>query len=194
MRVYTDFTDGRPVDTFATAVRAGANASYPPAFTPVDVLDGMESYLRAYWGPNLLPYAPGGGIENAGMSRAINEMLLQAWPLGGTSGQYALKLFPFWPSTEPASFSGLLSKGGFAVSAAFDAVSGAVVSPVSLTAQHTLRDAPSSRATFVGPWTDGALVSPVVTCGGVGVSSAWDGSTLSFDAPRGVPCSIARGM
>lgn len=50
-------------------------------------------------GPNQLPYAPGGGIENVGISRAVNEMLVTA-PTGNV-----IRLFPVWPKDEDASFS-----------------------------------------------------------------------------------------
>jgi hypothetical protein len=46
--VYTNFVSGRPVDTFAAAVRAGANSSYAPAWAPSDVLAGLNMYLQAY--------------------------------------------------------------------------------------------------------------------------------------------------
>jgi hypothetical protein len=37
---------------------------------------GLNAYLGAYFGSNQLAYAPGGGVENAGVSRPVVEMLL----------------------------------------------------------------------------------------------------------------------
>ena len=54
----------------------------------------------------------GGGVENVGVTRAVNEMLLSA------PGGLYIELFPFFPPDEPASFTTLRSKGGWLVSAA----------------------------------------------------------------------------
>ena len=52
----------------------------------------------------------GGGLETAGITLAVNEMLLQ-------SHQGSLRFFPVWPSARPATFTTLRAVGGFAVSA-----------------------------------------------------------------------------
>jgi hypothetical protein len=44
---------------------------------------------------------------------AVDDMLVQA-----PSGRW-LELFPVWPKSQPASFSNLLAKGGFEVSASY---------------------------------------------------------------------------
>jgi hypothetical protein len=208
-RVYSDFANGRPVDLFAAAVRAGSNASFPLAWTPQDVLAGLNAYLAGFQGPNLLPYAPGGGIENVGITRAINEMLLQAnrWPApAGEVGQrrppwqqrraagaaddsgYVLSVFPFWPADEPAAFNNLLAKGGFLVSAAYSNATRAVVSPLTVTAAHTLAGTSAAVARLVNPWPASALA---VTCGGAAVPVTMDGVVATFTVPVQVACSVA---
>lgn len=212
-RLYSDFANGRPVDLFAAAVLAGHNASFPLAWTPSDVLKGLNSYLDNYFGANLLPYAPGGGIENTGITRAVNDMLVQANRLpaapGGlpaAPGAYVLTLFPFWPGGEPASFQNLLAKCGFLVSAGYDNVTQSVVSPISITAAYTVNDAATSTVALVCPWptacaaaanaslnADAAPASSAavsVSCGGSIVPVTWSGSVLSFAAPAGVPCTV----
>jgi len=62
-----------------------------------------------------LPSAPGGGVENIGLSQAVNDMLLQ-------SSNGTMRLFPAWPPAEPAAFTTLRAKGAFLVSAAWDPV------------------------------------------------------------------------
>ena len=54
----------------------------------------------------------GGGLETAGVTLAINEMLLQS--AGGR-----LRFFPVWPTARPAAFTTLRAVGGFLVSATF---------------------------------------------------------------------------
>lgn len=110
-RVYSDFRNGRPVELFPAAVRAGANGSEPASWTAKDILDGMDDFLGHTFGSNRLAYAPGGGIENVGVTRAVNEMLVQA-PAGNV-----IELFPVWPADEPARFANLRTKGGYLVSA-----------------------------------------------------------------------------
>ena len=178
---------------FSLAIRAGANASSAVAWAPSDVLDGLDAFLEASFGRNLLARAPGGGIENTGIARAVNEALLQAQPLprdvNGTA-RWALSLFAMWPRDEPAAFSGLLAKGGFAVSAAYDNTTQAVVSPITVVAQHTLRGAAQSRATLVAPWGAGRDVT--VHCGGILTPTTWESPSLvSFDAPARVSCLVA---
>ena len=68
---------GRPVLLFPAAVRAGTGQS-PDAYTPDDILAGMEAYLNTVFNPSMLPTAPGGGVEVVGMSQAVNDMLVQA--------------------------------------------------------------------------------------------------------------------
>lgn len=214
-RVYSDFVNGRPVDLFAMAVRAGSgNTSALSSWTPSDVITGFNGYLAHYQGPNLLPYAPGGGIENIGISIAVNDMLLQAnrWPTAGVSGSgvglrgfakhaasssvddsgYVLTLFPFWPRDQPASFTSLLAKGGFLVSAVYDNATQAV-SPVAITAAHVLSGATASVVRLVNPWPQGGALS--VTCGGSPVPVSWEhgGAVAVFTAPAQVPCAVSVG-
>jgi len=110
-RVYSDFATGRPVELFPAAVRAGTNASSPVSWTAKEILDGLDAFLDHSFGSNRLAYAPGGGVENVGISRAVNEMLVQA-----PGGAY-VELFPVWPPEEPATFTNLRTKGGFLISA-----------------------------------------------------------------------------
>jgi hypothetical protein len=112
--------------------------------------------------------------------------------IGGTAAGSYLQLFPFWPASEPASFTSLLAKGGFAVSAAWDAAGRRVHSPVSITAQYTLKDAPSSACRLSDPWGVGPSGGIFVTCGGQPAVVSWDasGSVLSFAAPARQQCLV----
>ena len=196
--IYTDFVNGRPVDLFEMAVRAGQNstaATLGLAWTPNQVLSKMTEWLKAYDGPSLLPRAPGGGIETTGVTRAINDMLLQSYAVPfeqqSVFGDFILELFPFFSanSSSPASFNSLLARGGFIVSAASD---GTISSPVNITAAFTINDADSSICTIISPWESGAVVS----CGGgptnpVVINTLPDGrECFSFSAPRGVICQV----
>ena len=222
-RAYARLLGGRPVDVFAAAVlagqgfafdeaareggsvlRAGAGWRAAPAFAyaPLEALQGLQAQMDApcpaccpcgpggrLFGANLLLYTAGGGVENVGVARALTEMLVTA--VGGENGP--LLLFPFWPASEPASFAGLLAKGGFAVSAAYDNATRAVASPVLVLAQHTWAGAPAGAARLFDPW-GGGPGSVTVTCGGTRASVAWGPApgVLSWPAPLGVPCEVAQ--
>jgi hypothetical protein len=188
---------GRPVDLFEMAVRAGANAS-GLAWSAPQVLAGFNAWLARFQGPSFLPGAPGGGVENTGVSRAINDMLLQAHAvpadLEAALGSYVLELFPFVDPTAPAAFTTLLAKGGYLVSAAYDNATRAVTSPVAVTAAYTLQGSAGSRCSVVMPagW-DGATVA----CGGAQPAPAPAGAlpdgraAVAFDAPAGEVCLLA---
>lgn len=206
--VWAGLWKGRVVDMFAAAVMAGWGASFGGApggsveacgapapafaFSPAEVLDGLLAQLGSdcggipCWGPNLLIYAPGGGVENVGVSAAINAMLLGS--VGGVGGY--LQVFPFWPASESANFTRLLGKGGFEVSAAFDAAAGRVASPVLVTSRYSLAE--SSRVALRSPWCAATDSELAVTCGGTETAFTWNATarTLLWDAPVGVDCEV----
>jgi hypothetical protein len=198
VRAYVDWRSGRTVDIFSEAVLAGiAAGAGAPAFAPADVLDGLDTQVAALFGPNLLLYAPGGGIENTGVSRALCDMLVVATAAAapqaaGAPPPVLLRLFPFWPADEPATFDGLLTKGGVVVSARYDNATRAVASPVRLTAAHTLAGAAAADVAVACPWPAAPRAAVAVACGGAPAPIAWsaDGTVLSFAAPRGVPCAL----
>jgi len=172
---------------------AAAEPVVPPwAYSPADVLDGLHVQLQQLFGPNMLMYAPGGGVETIGVSLFLNHMLVGAE--GGRTGP--IRLFPFWPRSEPAAFSQLLAKGGFLVSAAWDNATASVLSPVTVRAEHTLLGAPFATARLTDPWGD---ASATVACGGGGAPAPvmWTGGAgaslkiASWQAPLGVDCLVA---
>lgn len=111
----------------------------------------QQGFLGNLQGPNFLPYAAGGGTENVGAVAAVNDMLVRA-----PNGRFIV-LFPFWPAQQPATFTRLRTKGGFIVSAAWNNVSAAVESPVTIIATVT------GNCTLQHPWPqDGQL--PTVSC------------------------------
>lgn len=189
----SDFAGGRGVDLATAAVRAGyAEGATAPGFAPSTILAGIEAFLSRTWGPSLLPTAVGGGIENTGMSRAVNEMLLAAYalpPQVGAAREYALALFPSWPPEEPAAFQRLLAKGGFLVSAGYDNATRAIVSPLRVVAAHVLGGGSATRCTLLRPW--GAGVDVAASCGGASVPVTHTATTAAFDAPRGVECEVS---
>ena len=101
--------------------------------------------LRTNLFPIIDPNNPG-GIESIGLTDAINTMLL-ATTAG--SGRQVIWLFPVWRNMQkdgagPASFSRLLVKGGFEVTAAL--VGQGVVSNV------TIRSIAGRTCAIVSPW------------------------------------------
>lgn len=205
-RAYIDWPGGRSVDVFASAVLAGlgfdfagraggsvvsgggAPAAPAVAFSPAEVLAGFNAQIGGLFGGNLLLRAPGGGVENVGVSRAVAEML--ATSVGGAVGGVIL-VFGFWPADEPATFQTLLVKGGFAVSASYSNTTRRVASPVVVSAQHTWASAASATARLRDPWGAGPSGGVAVSCGGVDTPVAWSGAVMSFDAPLSVDCAVS---
>jgi len=178
-KIYSDFANGRAVDIFPAAVRAGTGGSY--AWTAQNVIDGLNTFIGNYGGSNLLLYANGGGVENVGVSRAINEMLCQA-----PEGKY-IQFFPMWPQDQSASFHTLLLQGGFLVSANYNSGSKQVEN-VQVTAAYTLNSASSSTCTILNPWS-GRNVN--VVCGGNQASVKVNGKWFSFTAPKNILCAVS---
>jgi hypothetical protein len=122
LRLYNDSNPGgfsinsRPVLKYPSQVRAGVcdvATAAPFCQTGEDVLRQIEAWIAARQQQNFMPVAPGGGTEQIGVSVAVDDMLVQA-----PSGRW-IELFPVWPKSQPASFSNLLAKGGFEVSASY---------------------------------------------------------------------------
>ena len=147
-------TKGLPVEAFPAAVRAGRSVN--TGWQPQEVLEGLEKMLVLLkcCDSQMLPVASGGGVENVGVTRAINEMLVVA-----PDGLY-IEVFPFFPKDEPASFTTLRSKGGWLVSASQSA--SGLVSDVQIEATVT------GTCRFVDPWATNRSSSgrseAMVTC------------------------------
>jgi len=165
------------------------------AITPTEILNGIETQINEYFGPNLLLYAPGGGVENIGLTRAINDMLVQS--MGGM-GQ-PIQLFPFWPANEPASFTNLLVKGGILVSASYDNITQSVVSPISITVAYTYDNASSQYVEIISPWITSQQPNTIkIVCGDNPITTIeWMNSTVygwgnvfGFTAPLNKECVI----
>lgn len=188
--IYSNFATGRPVDLFPAAVLAGD--SPPPGSNPTgiswsrgDVWTGLREYMATYLGANLLAYAPGGGVENVGISRAINDALVTV-----EAGTDTIRLFRMWPLNSSASFQGLLVKGGFQVSADYSGANSSVISPVTLTLVYTT-GASSANCSLRNPWPAVALADITVTCNDTLVPAALNGGVITFQAPQSQPCLVA---
>lgn len=204
--LYSDFPRGRAVDLFSMAVRAGAGGGN----SPQRVLAGLNAYLSGFQTASLLPYAPGGGIENAGVNAAVVDMLLGSSatappgaPPPPTLAPFVAFLFPFWPPEQPAAFHGLVARGGHAVAARYDNASGAVVGAVGVTALAAPgggAGAPVRRFSLRTPWPAAPRDAVSAACGGAQVPVQWaegyvvmgePAEVLSFDAPVGVGCAVS---
>ena len=133
----SDLARSRPVEAFPAAVRAGHGVG---GWQPKEVIAGLEQMLVELkcCDNQMLPVAIGGGVENVGVARAVNEMLLVA-----PDGLF-IEVFPFFPADEPAAFTTLRSKGGWLVSASQSA--SGLVSDVQIVATVT------GTCRLVDPW------------------------------------------
>ena len=152
------------------------------------------------------PAAPGGGVENVGVSRALTEMLVGSGvlvpalfadgsaPPGGA--QWVTRLFPAWPANLSASFSGLVAKGGVAVAASYNATSLAVASPVQLWTPFATN---ASNVTLRSPWQTVPRASVTAVCGGSPAALTWvsviegNGSALALSllVPPNATCAVS---
>lgn len=98
---------------------------------------------------NFLAYAPGGGVENIGLSQAVVDMLVQC-SNNGNNG--TIHLFPAWPKAEPAAFTTLRVKGALLVTARWDPSQQKAVD-VSVTATASTV---TSRVSLANPFGDAA--------------------------------------
>ena len=85
----------------------------PYPFNGSVLMDAWESALAAHMQPNFWPNLGGGGLEQAGATLAVNELLLQSF-------EGFLRFFPGWPLGELACFSTLRAVGAFLVSGCVD--------------------------------------------------------------------------
>ncbi len=208
---------GRPLDVFAAAAvgLAGAGGVRAPLAPPPEALAaGLRGFCRAAMGRNGLNYASGGGVENAGLSRGLADLLLFSSPLrpvdpaaggggGGGGGAPALwfaRLFAAWPRGEDASFEGLLAKGGCAWGAAWSAAAGSVAPVVAaMPAYPPFPGATGGSCAVAHPWPGEDAARVAVACGGAPVGATWarlpaagggEELVLSFDAPLGALCEV----
>jgi len=150
--------------------------------------------------PNFYPITGGGGLEQAGVTLAINEMLMQ-------SHEGYIHLFPVWPKDQAASFEQLRAKGAFVVSAVHDPRLGLQrinsvhikYDPVNAEAAVAQEEAQLCRV--LNPWSENhAPVNVTVVCGGV--KSQWEApqqqlymayapDIIEFSARIGVDCTLA---
>ena len=203
--------EGRPLDVFSAAVvgLAGAGAVRSPlAATPEALAAGLRGYCRAALGRNGLNAAPGGGVENAGLARALTDMLLFSAPLrpagvGGAPATWFARLFAAWPPGEGAAFGGLLAKGGCAWDAAWDSASRAVAPAVNATPLYKpFPAAPSGACAVAHPWPGADTARVAVACGGAPADASWarvpaaggeEELVLSFSAGLGQRCEVTLG-
>jgi len=165
---FSDLPRGRPVLLFPAAVRATSRSYTPPkGFTPEQIVDGLNAYLKNFQGANLLPRAPGGGTENVGVTQAVNDMLVRS-----VDGN-VIVLFPTWPTGEPATFSSLRTKGGWIVTAAYNngTVTGVVV--------EGTRDA---LCGLQNPWPSSSVQ---LTSRATGKSTTLAGSVVRWSVKKG---------
>ena len=152
-----------------------------PRANAAQVVKGFIEDAAGRIGKNLIKYAPGGGTENAGLALAVADMLLRA-----PGGEFIV-LFPTWPVAEPASFTNLLAKGGWRVSAEWEVPAKAAAG---VTITNAAKGSGSRTCRLANPWAGAEAVK--VSCGGKAASVASEGDLLAWSAPEGVACTVSK--
>ena len=194
-----EFVSKRPVLTFPAAVRAGFSATDPDesaGLSPEVVMAGLKAWLGNTEHKNgVMQDRDDGRVEDCGVMRAVNEMLLQA-PNDGSF----IELFPFFPANESASFTTLRAKGGWLVTASKAAATVAelagggsgVVSGVEVTATV------DGTARLVDPWAASSQLAAVACTPAPAapavsrVSAGGRSGLLGWAMKAGQTCSVRR--
>lgn len=118
-----------------------------------DLMDNFEQAIVATSYPNFYPNLGGGGIEQAGGTLAVNELMLQ-------SHEGFVRFFGAWPPGEIGSFSGLRARGGLVASGSI--AGNGTVSNLQLVSTV------ATTAKILNPFTAGA---PAARCGGASTAT-----------------------
>ena len=180
-----DFVTQRPVLTFPAAVRAGHLSRDPDesaGYAPEVVMTALKAWLQntehnngvlqdrdkgarlchaLYLTALQLSYDMcTGRVEDCGVVRAVNEMLVAA-PNDGTY----IELFPFFPANESASFTTLRAKGGWLVTASKAQATAADLANGSQGAVTGVEIFATTNGTaqLVSPWLTSMQI-PTVSC------------------------------
>eukprot|EP00039_Didymoeca_costata_P020988 m.343040 g.343040 ORF g.343040 m.343040 type:complete len:884 (-) comp22244_c0_seq1:144-2795(-) len=161
--------NGRPVLVFPAAVRAGYN--------PVTLIASFNNYLSSSQTQSFLPVAPGGGTENTGVAIAINDMLVQA-----PHSNY-IHLFPVWDTNQTASFQNLLCKGGFEVSATWNA-------EMQTVQQFSVKSLSSQTCSVRNPWSANKVKVSCTSGQSPTITYSNNNLFFSYSAPQNQVCTI----
>ncbi|MFK3979288.1 glycosyl hydrolase family 95 catalytic domain-containing protein [Micromonospora sp. NPDC050397] len=158
----------------------GQDNSFPKVFTQAarvgypaqSLIDQLKNQINTKMTANLRIGDPFHGLEKAGATEAVNNLLLQSD--GGV-----LRLFPVWPSNRNASFVKLREKDALVVSSAFQA---GRVTYVDITSEagRTVR--------LQHPWPGQTIV--VGQVGGGTVAHTVSGNVITFPTQAGATYRI----
>ena len=141
------------IDVFSGRGAWGQNNNFPKIFPvavntryPIQtVIDNLASTINGKIKANLMIEDNTHGIEKAGATEAINNMML-------LSDQGVVKVFPGWIKNRNAKFVRLREKGAFVISAEYSTENQEV------SFVEVLSEA-GQKFTIASPWTEGIMVS-----------------------------------
>ena len=97
------------------------------------------------------------GLEGFAASDAVTMLLLQSWWDDSNASVAVAEVFPLWNASQPANFSGLRAKGGWALDASF--ALGRVSSPITLSASRVPTERPYAlRLVVPAGWDSASMV------------------------------------
>ena len=142
---------GMPIEQWLPAFKTGLSARLMPNYM-VDLVSGLEGFAA---------------------SDAVTMLLLQSWWDDSNASVAVAEVFPLWNASQPANFSGLRAKGGWALDASF--ALGRVLSPITLSASRVPAEHPYALR----------LVVP----------AGWDSDSIRITFADGRPVrSLTRGV
>eukprot|EP00118_Oscarella_pearsei_P004347 m.18432 g.18432 ORF g.18432 m.18432 type:complete len:780 (+) comp27660_c0_seq1:15-2354(+) len=155
------WTEGNAfMEMFPAAVRAGLDISM--------LMNTWRETLRKTMLSSFYVSEGGGGVETAGATQAINDMLLQ-------SVGRVLVLFPVWPDNENASFIQLRAKGAFLVNGSYNGQE-------KTTGNVTVFSEAGQDCTMANPWPQSdVVVSEMLPDGSeMRVDTLWSKQRFTF--------------
>jgi alpha-L-fucosidase 2 len=159
----------------------GQDNSFPKVFTQAarvgypaqSLIDQLKNQITTKMDPNLRIRDGFHGLEKAGATEAVNNLLLQ-------SDDGIVRLFPVWPTGKDASFVKLREKDALVISSAFQ---GGRVTYVDITSEA------GKTVKLQNPWPGQTIV--VNRVGGGTVSHTVSGNVITFATQAGSTYTIA---
>ena len=141
VQVFSDLGAWTQINNFPKLAPAAVNARYDCR----KIIAGLSGAIRSHMKPNMMIDDGVHGIEKAGATEAIHNMML-------LSDRGVIKLFGNWPEDKDAEFVRLRAPGAFVFSASYDGNTREIISGV------TMYSEAGTAAVIASPWKEGTIV------------------------------------
>ena len=141
VRVFSDNGAWTQINNFPKLPPVAVNVRYDCR----EIIKGFSNAIRSHMKPNMMIDDGVHGIEKAGATEAVNNMML-------LSDKGVIKLFGNWPEDRSARFVRLRASGAFVFTASYDGTAREISPGVSMFSEA------GGRAVIASPWKEGVSV------------------------------------